>query len=422
MVPRRTTGRGKGAALVLGAGAVGLSCAYFLRRSGREVRVVDAGLAGHGATKGTAGLVCPAHSAPLPGPGVLWKALRWSLRRDSPFRIRWRADPELLRWLLGFVRACNRARSRSGFRAIHALSSLSLARFAELAGPRGLDFFFERRGGWFVFETPDGFARARTEAEELRREGVECSALDGDAIREREPGLSDRVAGGVFAPHDAHGLSVGFAESLARALERDGVVIESGVRVERLLLDGSRVVGARTRAGAELAADETVLALGARSPEIARTAGVRIMVQPAKGYSATFRAYAGMPRTPVSALDSKVIVTPLGDRVRFAGTLELTGHEPGVNALRYRQVVRSGLAVLREPVPLEDEEAWSGMRPLTPDSLPIIGRPRGLDGLLVAAGHGTLGFAQSLGTGQLVAEMADGADPSVDPHPFRVDR
>ncbi len=442
MAPRPTT-RGRNSpnrnrsALVLGAGAVGLSCAWFLRRSGRSVRVLDSGPPGHGATRGTAGLVCPAHSAPLPGPGVLGKALRWSLRDDSPFHIRWRvaaADPALLRWLIGFARACSRARSEAGFQALHALSSLSLARFRELTETGVLDFFFQQRGGWFVYETPDGIARARQEAAMLRENGVACASMSGDEIREREPALSRRITGGLLASGDAHGLSLGFAEAMARALAREGVGIESGVRVERLVRDGNRTLGAevRTQEGKveQREADETILALGARSPEVARTAGVRLPIQPAKGYSATFRAWQeapgtpGMPALPVTSMDSKVIATPLGDRFRFAGTLELAGwKDEGINERRYRKVVESGRALLREPgPPMEDEVRWMGMRPLTPDALPRIGRPPKLDGLLVAAGHGTLGFTQSLGTGQLIAELADAKPPSIDPTPFHLPR
>ncbi len=389
------------------------------------MRVLDLGPPGSGATSGTAGLVCPAHSAPIPAPGVLWKAFRWSLRGDSPFHIRWRADPALFRWLTGFARASAASRSRAGFRATHALSSLSISRFSELTEKGVLEFFFERRGGWFVFETPDGWERARSEAEMFQGNGVNCSVLGGDEIREREPAFSERITGGILAPGDAHGLSAGFAEAMVRALEREGVPIESGTRIERLMSHRGRVRGVEVNlAGTreERTADETVLALGARSPEIARSVGVLLPIQPAKGYSATFAAWDGMPSLPVTGLDSKVIATPLGDRFRLAGTLELAGFDRSINERRYRKVVESGLGLLRGPVPLEKETRWMGVRPLSPDDLPFIGRPPGLDGLLIAAGHGTLGFTQSLGTGQLIAELADGRPPSVDPTPFRVGR
>lgn len=410
-------------ALVLGAGAIGLSCAYFLRRAGWAVRVVDRGLPGHGATWGTAGLLCPAHSQPLPGPGVLQKALRWMLREDSPFHIRFRADPALAAWLIGFVRATRRTRFEAGFDAIAALSRLSLHLFDELRERGDLDFFFRREGGWFVFVTDDGFRAARGEADWLRARGFEVDVLTGDAVREREPAFSSAVRGAVFLRGDAHGTSLGFAESLAARLRELGVTIESGQRAVALLRDRRRVLGAVVEDDAgeltERTADETVLALGAYTPALARTVGVRLPIQPAKGYSATVRAFPGAPRLAATVAERKVIVTPFLDRVRFAGTLELAGFDPEVDGVRYQAVLAAGREVLEAEIPLDEEIAWAGYRPLTPTSLPLIGRPRRRTGLWIAAGHGTLGFTQSLGTGLLIQQLADGVPPSVDPTPFR---
>lgn len=419
---RLTTPPRRRSALVLGAGAIGLSCAYFLRRAGWEVRVVDRGAPGHGATWGTAGLLCPAHSQPLPGPGVVWKALKWMLREDSPFHIRWRADPELLRWLLAFTRASTRSRSEAGFDQLAALSRLSLDLFEELREQGELDFFFERRGGWFVFLTDAGFRKAREEAAWLRGRGFPVEAHSGEAVREREPALNRAVRGGLLLGGDAHGYSLGFAESLAATLARTGVTIETGLRATRLLRDGQAVAGARVmdEAGVpgERTADETVVALGAGSARLARTAGVRLPIQPAKGYSATVRTFPGAPRIPVTVADRKVIITPFADRVRFAGTLELAGFDRTLSPVRYQAVIAGAREVLRAEIPLEEEMPWSGFRPLTPSSLPLIGRPRGRRGLLIASGHGTLGFTQSLGTGKLISEIADGAPASVDPGAF----
>ncbi len=383
---------------------------------------MDRGEPGHGCTLGTAGLLCPAHSQPLPGPGVLAKALRWMLREDSPFHIRFRLDPKLPGWLLGFARACTLARSREGFRATCALSTLSLHMFEEVLARGDADFFFERRGGYWAFLTEAGAAHARVEAEELRRNGFPVDFLVGDAAREREPALSDAVRAALFLHGDAHGSSLGFAESLTATLERQGGLVEAGVRVLRLLRDRGRVTGAEvvTADGVreERVADQTILALGAFSPGLARTAGVRLPIQPAKGYSATVRTFDGVPAIPVTVAERKVIITPLQDRVRFAGTLELAGLDPELNERRYRAVISGGQAGLRTPIPLEDEVAWKGFRPLTPTSIPLIGRPPGREGLLVAAGHGMLGFTQSLGTGRLVQQLADGEPPSVDPTPY----
>ncbi len=343
-------------------------------------------------------------------------------RRDSPFHIRWRADPRLLGWLAGFARASTRARSRAGFTATCALSSSSLRLFEEVLGRGDADFFFEKGGGWLAFLTDRGLARGRDEAEELRRRGFPVELLEDGALREREPAFAAAVRGAVFLPGDAHGLSLGFAESLAGTLGRQGVVFEIGLSAERLLLHRRRVRGAEvvTEAGAreERLADETILALGARSPELARTAGVRLPILPAKGYSATVRRFAGAPSLPITVAERKMIITPLEDRVRFAGTLELAGFDPRLDPRRYQAVLAGAQAALAAEIPLRDETPWIGFRPLTPDSLPIIGRPPRRAGLLIAAGHGMLGFTQSLGTGSLVRELADGTAPSVDPAPF----
>ena len=409
-------------ALVLGAGVIGLSCAYFLRRAGWEVTVIDRGEPGHGCSWGTAGLLCPAHSQPLPGPGVLGKALRWMLREDSPFHIRFRLDPALSGWLIGFARACTLARSREGFRAIRSVSTLSLQLFEEVRERGDADFYFERRGGYWAFVTEAGVAHAREEAEELRRNGFPVDFLGGDAAREREPALSAAVRAAIFLHGDAHGSSLGFAESLAATLKRQGVRVETGVRALRLLRERNRICGAEVQTGSrvreERAANETILALGAHSPLLARTAGVRLPIQPAKGYSATVRTFEGVPSIPVTVAERKVIITPLQDVVRFAGTLELAGYDPTLNQRRYRAVIAGGQTGLAARIPLHDEVSWAGIRPLTPSSVPLIGRPPGKDGLLVAAGHGMLGFTQSLGTGRLIQQLADREEPSVDLAPF----
>ena len=431
---------------MLGAGAVGLSCAYFLRRAGWEVRVLDRGRPGHGATCGTAGLLCAAHSHPLPGPGVLAPALRWSLRRDSPFRIRWRADPALFSWLIGFARACTRARSEAGFAALAALSGLSLTLFEELLERGEVDFYYERRGGWLLYLTEAGLAGGRRDAEQLRAAGFPVEVLGGDEAREREPAFSDRVRGALFLPGDAHGLSLGFAESLTATLRRMGVTLEIGVRTTGLLRRGDAVVGATvepmetpvegaeaqavddsrssasTRTVEERSADETILALGAWSPSVARTAGVRLPVIPAKGYSATVRRFPGTPALAATVSERKSIITPLGDHTRFAGTLELAGFEPRLDRRRYEAVLTGAALALRAPIPRKEEVPWFGFRPLTPDSLPYLGRPPTLSGLLVATGHGMLGFTQSLATGKIIAALAAGAEPAIPLSPFAVGR
>jgi len=181
-------------------------------------------------------------------------------------------------------------------------------------------------------------------------------------------------------------------------------------------------VGAADGVIEERTADETVLALGAWSPPVARTAGVRLPIQPAKGYSATVRRFPGAPSVPFYVAEPRVIVTPLGDVVRIGGTLELAGFTPGLDRRRYEAILKGARSALADPGPLVDEAPWFGYRPLSPDSLPFIGRSGGQQGLLIAAGHGTLGFTQSLATGLLISELAEGKPPRLDLTPFSPDR
>jgi D-amino-acid dehydrogenase len=183
-----------------------------------------------------------------------------------------------------------------------------------------------------------------------------------------------------------------------------------------------KVAGVETSTGAIMEADIAVLAAGSWSGELARSVGLTIPLQPAKGYSCTIDSYAGSPRIPLLMPESRVIITPLDGRLRFGGTLELAGFDSTVDKRRYRAVVDGARAVLRDPPPMIQEESWTGFRPLTPDGLPIIDRVAGVEGLLLATGHAMLGFTQSPITGKLVAELANQEKPSIPLAPFGLNR
>ncbi|MBI2237295.1 MAG: FAD-dependent oxidoreductase, partial [Actinobacteria bacterium] len=200
-----------------------------------------------------------------------------------------------------------------------------------------------------------------------------------------------------------------------------GVRIVENRPVRRVLVRGGRARGVLAD-GEELRADVVVLAAGAWTPALSAPLGLRLPIEPATGYSCTVASFPGAPRLPIMVEERHVAVTPLGDRVRFGGTLELAGFRTSPDRVRYDAVVRAGREALAGPVPLEREEAWYGFRPLTPDDLPAIGWAPKVEGLIVAAGHGTLGFTQSPITGKLVAELAAGRPPSVELEPFRPDR
>ncbi|MDQ7841402.1 MAG: FAD-dependent oxidoreductase [bacterium] len=410
-------------AVVVGAGAIGAACAHFLARSGWGVTLVDRDEIGRGCSYANACLIVPSHSHPIPEPGAIRRAARWMLRPDSPFYVRPRLDPGLLDWLWRFRRACSPEAAERGFRSLLDLSRAGLALFEEMTREAGPAFFYKRQGLLHVYLTDAGFREAHHEHVALREAGFNARLLDRAEALEFEPALSPRIRGGLFIEGEAHGDCYAYTLGLAGRLEASGARLITGRGVSRITVAGGRARGVLLEPqGEEIPADLVVLAAGAWTPALAAPLGLRIPLQPAKGYSATIPGYPGAPRVPLLSMERRVVVTPLGDRLRFGGTLELAGLTPGINPVRYRAVVSAAHELLASPPPVDQAEAWYGFRPVTPDGLPVIGWAPGIEGLIVASGHAMLGFTQAPITGKLVAELADGRPPSVPLEPFRPDR
>jgi D-amino-acid dehydrogenase len=345
--------------------------------------------------------------------------------RDSPFYVRPRLDGDLLRWAWQFRRYCTPDAAHRGFDALLALSRASLALYEDLARTPDVRFFFRRAGLLHVYVTDEGAAGAQGEQEALRAAGFRTTLLDTREARAFQPALGDGVRGGLFIEGEAHTESLGFVRAIAAACQRRQVRLLEHTTVRGVRLGRRRVeaVDVESRSGREaIAADVVVIAAGAWSAAIAAPLGIRIPLQPAKGYSCTIDAFDGMPTVPILIQERRVIITPLDGRVRFGGTLELAGFDPIVDPVRYRAVVRAAREVLRRAPPMQHEEAWCGFRPVTPDGLPIIDRAGAADGLIVATGHAMLGITQAPITGRLVAELAEGRTPSVPLEPLRLDR
>jgi D-amino-acid dehydrogenase len=412
-------------AVVIGAGAVGIASAYYLQRSGFTVTVVDQGDVGRGCSYGNSCLIVPSHSEPLPAPGVIGQALRFLLSPTSPFYIRPRLDPALAAFCWRFRKYCNRESAERGFAALVSLSRASLALYQELTAAKEADFYFRREGLLEVYLTERGVGLGRHGRELMEAQGFPAKLLSRDEALAFEPALSPSVKGGLFIESEAHGQSFGYVEALARTVEARGGRIVTGRPVAGLRIEGRRVKGIRIGEPPneeEIESDVVVLAAGSWSKGLGEAVGISIPLQPAKGYSATVDAFEGAPRVPVLIKERRVTVTPLGNRVRFGGTLELAGFDSTIDRARYGAVVKAARETLKSDFPMKNEEAWCGWRPLTPDGLPIIDRAKDLEGLIVATGHAMLGFTQSPITGKLVAELASGQRPSLPLEPFRLDR
>ena len=403
--------------LVLGGGVIGLACALALRREGRSVAVLEKGTAGGATSHGNCGTITPSHAMPLAMPGLIGKALKWMWQADAPFYLKPRMDLELMLWLLRFSRRCNWIHFKSVTRAKGELLRRSRELLAELVARERLDCGFAERGTLNVFRDPVQMAQSRWLVDALHEIDMKAEVWDGAACRAREPALNDSIVGGYFDPDDAHLRPDRFVAELARAARDAGVELHEHRAATGFTTNGDRIDGVATDAG-EVRAKEIVFALGAWSPVVARMLGLRVPIQPGKGYSITFERPAICPTTPIVLKERSVCVTAWADGYRLGSTMEFSGYDETLNRTRLDALVRAAGEYLRDPVGPVRQEEWYGWRPMTHDDMPIIGRSRRWKNLVFATGHGMLGVSLSPVTAQLVAELVAGRRPSLDLAPY----
>lgn len=382
------------------------------------MRVLEQGTPGCGASHGNCGTITPSHAAPLAMPGTLGVALRSMLRADAPLYLNPRFDGPRLRWLLGFARHCNWTDFHRAATARSAILQRSRRLLGELVRDEALDCEFAEEGELYVYRSvPVMAADERHHATVLDRLGVEVRRLRGDAVEAMEPALKPGVVGGLFHPGDARLRPDRYVAELARRVRELGGVIEGGARIEGFDVDGRRITQVRTSRGV-WAAERVLLALGAWSPLLARTLGLRLPMQPGKGYSITYTRPARAPRHALVLREAQVCVTTWASGYRLGSTMEFSGYAEGLNRARLDALRRGAAAGLHEPEGPRQLEEWWGWRPMSVDEVPIIGPSTRWSNLHLATAHGMLGVSMSAATGELVAAQLGGTTPVLDPLPY----
>ena len=390
---------------MIGGGVVGVCSALELAKRGAKVTLLERGpRLASGCSEGNAGLICPSHAEPLATRGALLEGFRSLLDRDGPVALHLR--PGLAPWVARFVASCTPAQERAGTRAIRSLSLASLRRHEELA--RDYATGVERRGTLNVYETEARFEHGRRVAE-----GAGAEIMVGADAAAFEPALRGPVAGAVYYPDELSGDPLTFVEAIGRAAEAAGAVVRTGVEVRALSASGGRIERLDTSAGT-FDAGTVVLAAGVWSRRLAGRLGLSIPVVSGKGYHLDYADAEGDPRVPLFLQEARVVVTPLPGKLRLAGTLELGGLDPSLNDRRVEAVRRAGVRRVHGLDARTVIHRWSGLRPCAPDGLPIVGRPRAYDNLVVATGHAMMGFTLAPVTGALVADIVTGTQPSED--------
>jgi D-amino-acid dehydrogenase len=397
--------------VVIGGGAIGLASAYALATSGAHVTLLDARGVGGGASRRNAGWIVPTMSGPVPAPGLVLKSLRWLLRPDSPLRIRPSLEPEHIAFLLGMIRHCNTADFERGLRQTLALNQRTFELFDQLAAD-GVRFEQHQRGVLSVFATHTSFDEHVVAARQIAElAGHPSQVLTGRQAQALEPRLSRRVVGAILAPSERFVDPDQFIDALATACLRSGVAIHTREPVtDAISGSGGRVNAVVTRS-ARWQADAFVLASGAWTGVLARLFGHRLPIQAGKGYGHDLSATGASLRHALYLAEAKVAVTPLLDRTRLSGTMEFGGLDEGVNQVRAAGIVTSARTYLDLPT-AKAGKPWSGLRPMTPDGLPLLGPLPGHPNVIVATGHAMLGITLAPVTGDIVRQiLLDGQVP-----------
>jgi D-amino-acid dehydrogenase len=409
--------------IVLGAGAVGTASAWYLRQAGHDVTVVERQSGPALETSFANGCqISVSHAEPWANPASLLKVLRSLGRADAPLLFRLRADPLQWRWCLQFVRECRPARVAANLRQIVALADYSRRSLQALRAETGIEYDSLARGILHFYTDQAEFDKACRAAAAMRELGCPRMTIDADEVVRIEPALvavRAKLVGGDFTSTDESGDVHKFTSQLAARGASAGIRFRYNTSVTRLLADGSKVSGVEVIDGEGrhrvLHADAFVVALGSFSGALLAPLGIKLMIYPGKGYSATYPVLDAAAAPTVSLTDDghKLVMSRLGARLRVAGTCELNGYSRELNAVRCEAITRRVRELFPGACDYERVSYWAGLRPLTPSNVPYVGRTRHAN-LYLNTGHGTLGWTMSCGSGRALADIMSGRRPEVE--------
>ncbi len=415
---------GRRTVAIVGGGVIGLCCAWYALRAGYRVIVIERGPPEHDSCSlGNSGLIVPSHFTPLAAPGAIGVALRSLFDARSPLRLHARFDPDYLRWCRHFLRSANAEHVARAAPALHDISLLSLRCYTELAQEWHDSFGLRQRGLLMLSCTQHGFDEEAQAAEDAHRLGIEAHAIDARAASQLEPSMKMSIAGAVHYPCDAYLTPQTFVAEITRRLHAAGVEFRWSTTITGWDARGPRVHAARTRDG-EIAAEHFVISAGVWSMLVARSLGLRVPLEAGKGYNLTLPRPRAQPIMGAIFTEARIAVTPMGETLRFAGTMQLAGLDASVDRRRVQALIDAVPRYYPEFAPddFAGVQPWTGLRPCSPDGLPYIGRSSRYENVVVAAGHAMMGMSLAPATGLLVSEMLAGRPTSVATERFAADR
>lgn len=410
--------------VIVGGGVIGLSIAHAAVQRGLGVTLVERGPEEHDSCSlHNAGMIVPSHFVPLAAPGAVALALKWMWNPESPLYVKPRLDWDLMTWGLRFVRSANAGHVARSAPLLRDLSLASRKLFEDLASAPDADFGLVRRGLVMLCKTQHALDDEARTAEKARALGIPAEVLDAQATAALDPSITMDVCGSVYFPKDCHLVPARFLQHLQNRIQAGGGRFLWSNEVRRWETAGGRITGLVTSQG-RIQGDEYVLCGGAWSTALGRELGLGLPMQAGKGYSLTLPRPRQLPGICSILTEARVAVTPLDGALRFGGTMEIAGVNLDINPVRIRGIVNAAPRYFPEfrAEDFEGIQPWRGLRPVTPDGLPYLGRPRRFDNLVVATGHAMMGLSLAPVTGELVADLLQRKTPSIAMDLLRPDR
>lgn len=395
---------------------IGLCAAYYAARRGCAVTVIDRGGPDRGGCSfGNVGMIVPSHFLPLAAPGAVGTALKWMFNPRSPFYIKPRLDGELIRWAYDFWRSATAEHVRRAAPLLAELHLASRAEYLELARLPGIDFGLVERGLLMLCKTPHALDDEARVAERGRAWGVPADVLTPGQLAKLEPGIDLDVAGAVHFPKDAHFTPERLMASLHQLAAGHGAAFRWRTEVTGWRTEGGRVAAVKTSAG-EVGGDEFVLCGGSWSPAVARELGLRLPIQAGRGYTLTLAAPRQLPKICSICVEARLAITPMEKTLRVGGTMEIAGCEEKINPLRIEGITAKfpRYYTAFQTRDFDGVEPWCGLRPVSPDGLPYLGRSARWANLVVSTGHAMMGMSLAPITGRIVAQVLCDEKPAVD--------
>ncbi len=408
--------------IIIGGGIIGLCTAYYLKEEGHQVTIVDQSNLDSGASYVNAGYLAPSHIIPLASPGTFKKGLKWMLNSSSPLYIKPRLQADFLRWTWAFYKSCNPKHVVKSISVIRDIALLSQDLYSDIRTKENFQFQYQKKGLLMLCKTDKMLEEEVKIANIAKANGLDVSELNAKELAILEPNIRINVKGATYFKCDAHTTPHEFMNEMKAHLQQNGVQFFRNEKVEDLIVENQKITSIKT-SKQTLKADEFILAAGSWSPLLSEKLGIQLLLQAGKGYRINSEKPNGIT-IPAILAEAKVAITPMNGFTRFAGTMEIAGINTIIRKNRVEAIAKAA-ANYYPTINLTAEEknkATSGLRPVSPDGLPYIGKSNKCKNLTIATGHAMMGWSMGTATGKLVSEIISEQKPSLSLKMYHPDR